>query len=118
MTVSTDAILFYGYCWNDQVDRDDVFGPNFFDQYHAASLEPVAVDLHCSDEYPIPYLYVPESRITAYRGLPQRLFFDEANYSQDVAHEWNQRLEAFTFSHGIDLSEAGGPGWWMVSWWG
>jgi hypothetical protein len=151
MGTSTDAHVFYGYCWHggDQdfsTDMDEVVGSilaadghtNPWDvHYHGdyaawrawadgegreeleayRALEEAVEDglgvrwgSHCSGECPMPYLYVPGTRIVAWRGDPKPLS------SLAVDEAWKGRLDAFLESQGIE--PPGGvdqPGWWVAS---
>src|SRR5581483_5549190 len=112
MGQSTDAYLFYGYCWNEYIedldfstDMDEVvktiltgrgmtdpWDVHYNGDYEAykrweavpenaaevdayrAATEQVKGELgvdwddHCSDDYPMPYLYVTGTQTTASRG--------------------------------------------------
>ena len=182
MGQSTDAILFYGYCWNDEgvqllgiSDGEDEESEyewneilavreghkNPWDFYRESGAEAeyerlpysereaaykawkervgfddmleqwrsvcksiksrynVDISTHCSCEYPMPYIYIEESKHRAWRGEGKQL--DMAQWERwqqpGVYATWEQNLNRFVADLGIDLSEAEGPGWFLVSNW-
>jgi hypothetical protein len=109
VSASTDAYVFFGYCWEDE----DVE----FDLEAAEGAEAelakfgVSWDSHCSVSCPIPFLYVEGTKTTAWRGYPKPLT------SLEVDPAWQGRLAAFLESQGIDAPEGENqPGWWTASW--
>ena len=165
MGVSTDALLVYGYVWEEEADLfDDESGerewteivarlrgiPNPWDQYpeaelaalpyaeqrargnewtaaHRAELDAwrdakkaieaeygIDVDYHGSDEWSVPIVKIAGAGKRAARGYPQEL----AGTDLAVDPEWDGRLRRFVTDLAIDTSEAKGPGWFLVSWWG
>lgn len=163
MGVSTNAILFYGFCWDEEVDLfpgdedgtsewedaiarkrgakspwDDFPGEyrtlpyseqrrrtdawvaghrKEIDAWSAARRAVkndygVDVGYHCSGECPMPYLYVVESRLVVHRGHPHALERWPA-----AGWEWDEMLARFAADLGIELP-AGGPKWWLCSYWG
>lgn len=102
MGVSTDAILFYGYCWDEEPDFDLDYWYDFEG--------PVQRSTHCSAEHPIPYVTVAESRITASRGSPEEV------KSLAVKPEWKEQLDAFLKELSIKPPQPE-PRWWLVSDW-
>jgi hypothetical protein len=150
MGQSTDAIVFYGYCWHGEdqdftADMDEVaetilkqrgrtdpwsshpggHAPEWvadnstaIDAWHDAKEAVKAgfgVDwgTHCSDGCPMPYLYIPETEITARRGYPEPL----TSLKVDLA--WKPKLDAFLQAQGIEPPEGENqPGWWTASYWG
>ena len=165
MGVSTDAILFYGLAWEDELDLlarhvkvdraleweevvarkrghrnpwddldsttgsyeecrkrvDDWDAANrvaidaWFDTKAAINAEfGVDIDWHCSDDCRMPYLFVASTRVRAYRGT---VVVVDAT-SLFVLSEWADMLKRFADELEIDVSEAKGPGWLLVSHWG
>jgi len=111
MGQSTDAILFYGYCWEDELD-EDMFPEelqNIYGKEHA-----VLVGAHCHHEYPMPYVYIQESQTRAWRGSPQAI---DPTDMVDVVAAWDGLLQDFVTAHGIDVGDQV-PRWWLVSYWG
>lgn len=171
MGQSTNAILFYGYCWSEEdtqlfgEDEDDTweevlavrrgatnpwtfyresgaeaqhntlpYGPQQDAAYNAWKEEVgfeemyetwaattkaikseynVEVSSHCSCDYPMPYIYTHETE--ARRGFPQSI--DIAELNQSPINYWNDELARFVKELDIDISEAEGPGWFLVSNW-
>jgi hypothetical protein len=70
----------------------------------------VGFDTHCSGDYPIPYVYVSESRTLASRGYPASIT------SLEVKPEWEAKLRRFYDLVGKPYPE--NVGWWLVSYWG
>jgi hypothetical protein len=156
--VSTNAYLFYGYCWQDEdydfeTDIDEVVkamlvgrgmtdpwkehyvGEQPYENYKAWAATPqgsveeaawyaaqeeakaeLGVDWgsHCSNDYSIPYLHIPQSQTTAYRGTAQPITEDLS-----VDPKWRERLDTFLSSQNIEPPEGENqPGWWLASYWG
>jgi len=172
MGQSTNAILFYGYCWDDEgyslldesedewdeivARREGHTSP--WDLYRDSGAEAeheslpyaerdaaykawkqtvrfdslykiwtstrddikarfggVNISSHCSCDYPMPYIYIERSKTTASRGFPKQI--DPSGFSGVPTATWNMKLKKFTDDLNIDLSEAEGPGWFLVSNW-
>lgn len=106
MGQSTDAILFYGYVW----DNDEAEMPEAAKNLYGKD-EPVLLSSHCSGDYPMPYVYMQSTEIRAWRGSPKPVV------SLDVQSDWNSKLTTFIERFEIDTSDAKGPGWFLVSMW-
>lgn len=106
MSASTDAYVFYGYCWKDEDVEFDI------ETAEAAEAElGVSWDSHCSVSCSIPFLYVEGTRTVAFRGYPKPLT------SLETDPTWKGKLDAFLDSQGIEAPEDGNqPGWWTASW--
>jgi hypothetical protein len=135
MGVSTDAILFYGLCWDDEVELGEAsdFETNHFDidasdnweevyrlrthrtldykdpNYEWSDKWPVAISHHCSGDYPMPYVAVQASEVRAWRGSPKEVT------SLRVPQIWDQQLREFCSIMKIEWQQ---PKWWLVSYWG
>ena len=168
MGVSTDALLVYGYVWDDEVDLfgtedeeadDDLEWseiiarqrgiPNPWDAYpqefehlpyterrakgdewvaaHDAELDAwraarkaiedeygVEIDQHGSDQWSCPVVKVAGAGHRAYRGDVHAVEAADLN----INPEWRTKLQRFVDDLGIDVNEAAGPGWFLLSWWG
>ena len=161
MGVSTDAMLAYGYVWEDEFDLlggggedwQEVIAarrgisdpwaarPDFshlpyeeqkrqgseWTEAHRAELDAwyaarkaiageygVEVDQHGSDGWSVPVVKITGAGHTAARGYPRKLTADDLA----VDPAWDARLQRFVADLGIDTSEAKGPGWFLMSWWG
>lgn len=119
--------------WTDApTDRDDYADYGSWRAAHpewAASLdayrEAVRVEVakwecrvgtHCSCDYPMLYVCITESEMTTGRGSvgkldPQQMVARPKNQG------WDDKLRAFVDHLGIDVSELGEPGWFVVSDW-
>jgi hypothetical protein len=139
MGTSTDAILFYGYCWDQEahwpwmIDRDDqddhpdedwmeryvrakgmiVDGPNRTDWSRMRELTLASgceVSTHCSSECPMPLVAVSASLIRSYRG--------RMNEVKELAVDptWDGLLAEFCATLGIRTNGLRAA-WWLVSDW-
>lgn len=122
MGQSTDAILFYGYCWFDE--RGDFTADDWEASKQGKDEFGVEIGSHCSCDYSIPFIYVSESRTTASRGHPESIDPERVAVPEITRQGWNVALRAFIAKHQISLeqpSEYGdapqGPGWFLVSNW-
>lgn len=121
MGQSTDGILFYGYCWSEEGDTEEIFGTD--DTYdmseESKKLFGVEISSHCSCDYPIPYIYISETEITASRGYPEKI---DMQYPQGQ-HKWDVQLQEFIDHYKVNMSgdeyrkAPDGPGWFLVSNW-
>lgn len=171
MGVSTDALLVYGYVWEDEADLlgseeddsdEEAESPEWpeiiarrrgiqspWDAYpqeierlpyeerrrkgdewitaHRAELDAwhearkaieteygVEIDQHGSQEWSVPIVKIAGAGHRAARGYPHRLTAEDLA----VGPEWDGKLQRFITDLNIDTSEAQGPGWFLVSWWG
>jgi hypothetical protein len=152
MGQSTNAYLFYGYCWDDEEGPEDAItnmdewservlaarghaNPwdshpgGFSPEWMAANDQAIDdwSDLqksvqaeagvnwgrHCSGEYPMRFLHIPESKFTAYCGDMQPIT------SLAIGDDWNARLAAHMEAQGaVSPDGENQPGWWLVSYWG
>lgn len=140
MGQSTDAILFYGYCWEDETskpweigkDSEDEDDEDWEDRYArlkglkrpsrpweiieehsahwAAERELVAV-LPVQIDTHCSFVAVKASKTRAWRGSPMEIT------SLEVKPEWDAQLREFCQLMGIDVGDQQ-PRWWLVSDWG
>lgn len=75
----------------------------------------VAISSHCSCDYPMPYIHVKGTEQQAWRGSPQTI--DVMSIAKLDVSAMNRELSRFVADLGIDLSEAEGPAWFLVSMW-
>jgi hypothetical protein len=132
MGVSTDAILFYGYCWDDESsspwasdDDDDIDDEERWelweeryarlkgcdpstDPYDFSRVSPCETGSHCSDTCSMPYVAVRASVTIANRGYKQQVS------SLKVGRSWNKELVAFCKLMGIKRGRRKAA-WWLVS---
>lgn len=179
MGVSTDALLVYGYVWEDEADllgspvdeEDEDYGSDEEEEEeespewpeiiakrrgisdpwagypdlehlayeeqrrqgsawtaaHRAELDAwsaaktaieaeygVEIDSHGSDEWSCPVVKITNAGHRAHRGDVHAVEAADLN----INPEWRTKLQRFVDDLGIDTSEAKGPGWFLVSWWG
>lgn len=74
---------------------------------------PCEVDTHCSGECPMPYVCVKDSYVCNSRGDYTELKPEQF----EVEEHWNDQLKKFCNLMGITMP-AGGPKWYLVSYWG
>jgi len=135
MGQSTDAILFYGYCWSsDGVQLiDESFDGDWEDAYvHAlgfpepddaadqdtywrkrirlAARCPVEIDSHCSLDCPMPFIAIKKSLTRSWRGSMSKI------KSLAIGKGWNKQLRDFNNLMGINVGNKK-PAWWLVSNW-
>lgn len=127
MSQSTDAVLFWGYCWEDETspyadesddEADDrharlsgLEGAEWKQRMEAREAAGVEVGHHCSDACRMPFVSVTASKTTAWRGSPKAIA------SLEVGADWREKLDAYCSLMGIKPPQDA-PGWWLVSWWG
>jgi hypothetical protein len=135
MGLSTDALLWWGYCWEDTEDlvpddedgdrgdweatyaakmglqqgEGEDFGAWYERKSAAVKASGVVVDSHCSSEYPIPLIAISESKKRAWRGSPV------AVDSLAVDPSWPSKLAEFCRIMGITPPEGQEPRWWLAS---
>lgn len=79
------------------------------------------ISSHCSCDYPMPYIYIRGTKVTAYRGSAVEI--PVAAIAESPLDEWNAELDRFIEALAIDMSEPEygdgpqGPGWFLVSNW-
>lgn len=116
MSTSTDAILFYGYCWDDQVDFWPDDEETDWEERYANLAGPdkpfCTIGRHCSGDYPMPYVAVGKTVMRAWRGEPRSIDTD----LHSIPLSWRDELDKFCALMGIDVSDKH-PGWFLVSWW-
>lgn len=131
MSISTDAYLFYGLCW----DYEDHFWPwqlddegfplgDYEDAWDWADAHPEAgvatytndgplmIGTHCSTGCRMGYVAVSSTKIRAARGYPEKVT------SLAIPEGAEEQLRAFCAAAGYDfaaLVEEGRLGWWLCS---
>lgn len=73
-----------------------------------------AVDTHCHSDYGMPYIFVKESQVNCSRGDVEHLD-PHLLLHRPIEGGWDEKLRAFVDHLGIDVSELGEPGWFLVS---
>lgn len=128
MGVSTDALLWWGYCTTDSEgglpesvlehmrkisppDRDEDATDGFFeDVTNLLKGTGVSLVLHCHSDYLMYGLAIEESSQLAWRGDPQKVNMREPT------ELWLSMLREAAKKIGWE-SESG-PTWWLASYWG
>lgn len=86
----------------------------YFAEKHAwqeANPMPVEIVSHCSGDYPMYILAVPETSLSARRGYPVE--FDPATLTVTP-----KQIEALAgFCREFCIKTEGDPKWWLASWW-
>lgn len=143
MGISTNAVLFYGYCWskeqyatgypyddNPNEDWEDRYarlkglarpatGPyQDFSAFYAAKRDLLKeagcmISAHCSNSCLIPYVAITKSVKVASRGNPVKLNGIILGYETG----WDTRLGDFCTIMQINL-DGMTPDWFLVSYWG
>lgn len=156
MGISSDAILFYGFSYEEEINLGDIvqdedFEDQEWDDYYCKkqglikpewpkdydsraikALTPeesknrdewrtrkqeilskagVAIGFHCHGDYPIPYIYVENSQITAYRGDVKDVSVEQLIIQKD----WSDKIDEFCKVMGIEKKPCG---WKLVSYMG
>lgn len=106
MGLSTDAILCYGIALDDDESWEvhDVMGVEEYDNDEFCEwlekineeLEAVGlyIDSHCSAEYPMYYICVHETAISANRGYPQIVTMERIGIINERTKEkWDKKLK-------------------------
>ena len=137
MGQSTDAILFYGYCWTDEgsppwrdededEDEDDRYvrlagfdeewtsGDDGYFKRKAKVLAKATGKIvrHCSGDCTMYGVAVKGTVMRAWRGDPQEI--DPAKMNPKP--EWAENLRVYCEHMGIDPGDQK-PAWHLVSWW-
>ena len=141
MGESTDALLFYGYCWTEEApqpweseDNDDEDDEDDWEDRYARArglaeenmsdyaaylrrrqkltrASGCTVGSHCSRECPMPYVAAVASMVVSHRGHPNKI------KPLVVDPAWDGQLTAFCKTLGIQTNGLR-PAWWLVSNWG
>lgn len=117
VSMSTDAIYFFGCVFSDDVEGTT----EYRDEETVTVVRPdtgekreIGISYHCSDGYPMLYLYDPTIHVVARRGYPERMSLpNEGPYP----HERKWPFRAACEELGLPWDEAR-LGYWLVSWWG
>lgn len=122
MGTSTDGLLWWGLCSNEEGLPEGVGAvlglepdhEDFYDQLNELEeedLDPLGVSLvrHCSDGWQMYGLALKSTEMTAWRGDPKNV------ESLAVPPDAEERLRKAAEAIGWPWSE---PKWWLASWWG
>lgn len=146
MSVSTNAYLFYGICWDkeDHIwpwrsdDWDDIVTSPLEIEQRAKEEETddewlarvlptladkVTIGEHCMRSCSMGYVAIPTTHERAWRGYPKKLqlasgLTDDAE--REMEEDWRRTLRGFCEAVGYDfdvLDKAGKVGWFLCSWW-
>lgn len=134
MGTSTDAVLAYGWAWNEEFDayevlieEDGLADPTesrWEELEEALRKLGLELDRHCRYDAVMPALVVTASRVVAYQGLPETL----TAHPQPVGREWDENLaKGFALlkeaCKGVEfppefIQSETPPSWVLYSWWG
>ena len=105
MSVSTDGIVAYGYPLPDEELEYEggLYG-----------ITPVQLITHCSDGYPMYFVAIASSYISASRGYPKKL----ETFRMERDTTWDQMITAFAKEHYLPEPEPLQIGWHLMSYWG
>jgi len=123
MGVSTDGKLFYGihfeegeleeldfgYSDDEQSSCGSQLEAHIENEYCHKNPPPVQFGTHCSYDYPIYYLCITSTDVTASRGDPKKIDTLEVN------PEWDKMLKQYCDKYKIPFTK---PGWYLASMWG
>lgn len=120
MGMSPTATLFYGYVWKNQADIvSDEFESHWSLQDELKDQYGVEIGRYCYSEYPIPMIYVSESRVVAYDDAPKEIT------DLTIGDDWNDNLLNFIEAAEVEMEPQDeydegpeGPGWFMVTYYG
>jgi hypothetical protein len=114
VSVSTDALLFWGF----DIDPDNGELPEDFDQWHDEKYSDLelleerfgcSLETHQHSDYPV-YIFTPTASLSkAWRGSPKEIT------SLTVDPKWADQLRAFCEALGVTYRE---PKWLLASYWG
>lgn len=135
MGVTTNAVLFYGYCWQEETNMPWTIGDDeppdveeewedryllaichgqppkdYGDRIKLVKKSTCIVDSHCAGTCPMPFVAVRASVITAHRGDMKEV------KSLDVGKTWDDDLDKFCELMEIS-TEGQKPRWWLVAYW-
>lgn len=112
MGVSTNAILFYGIdLGGEDPDIEDIVYDSEKGEYIDSKF--VGVGKHCSGSYPMHYVYIKASRITACRGYPEVIHGGNTKRSSGNPW-WDMQIKTFCEEHNLPYEE---PRWLLCSYW-
>ena len=109
MSVSTDAILVYGFEMGED-GEDSEFAEKFYEEYDRN--DGIEFVSHCSGEYPMWIIGISESRIRAWRGDPKMVDPAKLIYRP----EWDKAIIHAADEYGIQV-DMDRLGWWLASDW-
>jgi hypothetical protein len=97
------------YVWDEATEES-----NYDDVLKKAHESLCEVDYHCSSEYPMYYVGVKASEVSANRGYPQRLDGHPASMIGLQWDLWDEQLKQFCEEMELPYDN---PGWYLVSIW-
>ncbi len=119
MTVSTDAIIFFGYHLPEGTEIPDEASDLYGEE------DPVQVGWHCSDECLMPYVFWTKSEITARRGFPKEIPALNHTATVEMGKEIRKFAKQYRIPEPGEIIDPNWPdekaselNWWLVSYWG
>lgn len=127
MGVSTDAYMFYGFTFAEELQAVDG-GPEWTEEQEAKLIEElnddcfyahtkdnpdIGIDSHCSHDYPMHFIYYKPHFYRASRGSSSDI--DVKALSELNTSDIDAKLKLFCDEHSIPWQQ---PTWQIVSYWG
>lgn len=129
MGTSTDAILFYGFSFEDDdapewIEEGEetweekyaiahgVNPENHKKAWDIANQSPCELNYHCYIDYPMYLIAIKKTKITANRGGPEEI--SEKHFKTEKS--WDKEIRDFCKILGVTPPEK--FGWYLVSYWG
>ena len=111
MGISSDGIVAWGYDLGDPEEWDYELDEDKLDEL--SDTKPVRLELHCSYEYPMYFVTISESVISASRGYPKVFdpYIAEGRYE-----EWEGELAEYARENGLPAPD--NVGWFVFSLYG
>jgi hypothetical protein len=104
------------YYWKESVDFESMLKEwDLALKAIRAEHPSITVGSHCSCDYPMPFICVGETYQRAWRGTPVGVNMPQMAQANTI--RWNDQLNDFIKALDIDISDAKGPGWFLVSNW-
>jgi len=113
MSISTDAILFYGFIWDAELEIPGINDEESEHAFYGLSNDEIEVGFHTHIECPGYFIALKKTYKCAYRGKIINL--DDVEWDGFDRENWRGILHDFVEKNRIDLSEAQGPSWFLVS---
>lgn len=111
MGVSTDALLFYGIAFDEDIPGEDNDAVYYTFQKAQGKDAGFGYGYHCSDELPLLYICIENTHRCANRGYPIKILPKDLI----VDPSWDSKLESWCSTLSLPYTK---PGWTMASYWG
>lgn len=102
--------------WKESVENFDELRDAWFDGKKAeVERWGCMISHHCHSDARMPYICITSTEVTCWRGSVKSLNDIVQMGPHHPYDEWNAKLRSFVDHLGIDVSELGEPGWFLVS---